>query len=198
MTNYIERMLGALSMGEVCRETIESKFHHAKSVMAPKEIDAVLSLSDLEGLYRRPPLFTSRYQIITKGTVEKEPAAHPQGGIDPDYLAKQFRAGSSLRVTSVQDLVPAVNRLCQDMAQECKCMVSANIYATPPGNAGFDPHYDDHDVIVLQCHGSKLWSIHENYENKEILPLAGIKFEKGKHTPGPATHEICLDAGDAL
>ena len=33
--------------------------------------------------------------------------------------------------------------------------VQANAYITPPSNRGFDPHYDVHDVFILQTAGVK-------------------------------------------
>jgi hypothetical protein len=36
-----------------------------------------------------------------------------------------------------------------------------NAYITPPSSRGFSPHYDVHDVFVLQVAGQKHWTIHE-------------------------------------
>ena len=36
-----------------------------------------------------------------------------------------------------------------------------NAYITPPSSRGFSPHYDVHDVFVLQVAGEKHWTIHE-------------------------------------
>ena len=38
--------------------------------------------------------------------------------------------------------------------------VQINAYITPPQNQGFAPHYDVHDVFVLQVAGRKQWTIH--------------------------------------
>ena len=42
--------------------------------------------------------------------------------------------------------------------------VQVNAYITPPGSQGFDLHQDDHDVFVLQSHGSKRWVVHERHD----------------------------------
>lgn len=36
-----------------------------------------------------------------------------------------------------------------------------NAYVTPASSRGFDPHYDTHDVFVIQISGAKHWRIHE-------------------------------------
>ena len=35
-----------------------------------------------------------------------------------------------------------------------------NAYITPPQSSGLLPHYDDHDVVVLQIQGSKSWHLY--------------------------------------
>ena len=35
-----------------------------------------------------------------------------------------------------------------------------NAYITPESARGFEPHYDVHDVFVLQVSGEKHWSVH--------------------------------------
>ncbi|MPZ71364.1 MAG: cupin [Actinobacteria bacterium] len=42
--------------------------------------------------------------------------------------------------------------------------VQANAYITPPGAQGFDAHEDEHDVMVLQSHGTKGWTVHDRHD----------------------------------
>lgn len=37
--------------------------------------------------------------------------------------------------------------------------VGANVYMTPAGSRGFDPHYDSHDTFILQAEGHKHWHV---------------------------------------
>ena len=48
-----------------------------------------------------------------------------------------------------------------ELAAELGHPVQINAYITPPQNQGFAPHYDVHDVFVLQVAGRKRWTIHE-------------------------------------
>jgi ribosomal protein L16 Arg81 hydroxylase len=101
-------------------------------------------------------------------------------------------------INSVHDFFPSISQLCRGIADDCGCVVYANTYITPAGVPGFAPHYDDHDVLVLQCYGSKVWSIHDDYEGQRELPLSGFKFDKDANTPGPATHTVTMEVGDVL
>src|SRR5262249_26048300 len=51
------------------------------------------------------------------------------------------------------------------------------------------------DVFVLQVSGSKHWTL---YDTLIELPLHGQGFEPEKHSPGAATRELTLRAGDVL
>ena len=48
--------------------------------------------------------------------------------------------------------------------------VQANAYITPPGAQGFGAHEDEHDVFVLQSHGTKAWKVHERHDLPPSLP----------------------------
>ena len=41
------------------------------------------------------------------------------------------------------------------------------------GNRGFDPHYDVHDVFVLQAAGQKRWTVHEPVHETRCRPSRG-------------------------
>ncbi len=58
--------------------------------------------------------------------------------------------------------------------------VQVNAYITPPGSQGFDAHKDDHDVFVLQSHGSKRWWVHERHDLPPTrAPLVEVELEPG-------------------
>ena len=62
-------------------------------------------------------------------------------------------------------------------------------------NQGFPPHYDNHDVFVMQISGSKAWRI---YGTPVDTPFRGETFELGRHEAGEATQNFTLSAGDCV
>lgn len=107
-----------------------------------------------------------------------------------------FTQGKTVIITALQHRKAAVARLCRDLESFFECSVHANMYLTPPGAQGFDPHFDSHEVFVLQVHGSKHWRL---YGPAVDLPL---EDEHGGSLPrdriGPVTQEVFLNAGDLL
>ncbi len=75
-----------------------------------------------------------------------------------------------------------------------------NAYITPPQNRGFAPHYDVHDVFVLQVSGRKHWRIHAPVVTD---PLDNQNWEKSRaevaaQAEGEPVIDCVLEPGDAL
>jgi hypothetical protein len=73
--------------------------------------------------------------------------------------------------------------------------VHTNLYLTPPGAQGFDPHYDTHEVFVLQIEGIKHWRL---YGPGRELPLPEERATYSPDQLGPVTHETTVRPGDLL
>jgi ribosomal protein L16 Arg81 hydroxylase len=72
-----------------------------------------------------------------------------------------YREGATLVLNHAETAVPSLSTLCSALEAEIQCHVQANLYMTPPGSAGFPPHYDTHGVFVLQVHGHKEWRLYD-------------------------------------
>ena len=116
------------------------------------------------------------------------------GRIQALDVARQFDGGATVIFRQVQRRVPALARLCVAVGSSFSSRAQANVYLTPANSRGFDPHWDTHDVFVLQVSGTKRWSIHDT---KVSLPLRGQRCEPG--TPaGELTDEFELRPGSAV
>ncbi len=78
--------------------------------------------------------------------------------------------------------------------------MQVNAYLTPPQNTGFAPHYDTHDVFVLQFAGRKRWRI---YEPVLQTPLRDQPWQERKSAVAARASETplidcVLDCGDTL
>jgi ribosomal protein L16 Arg81 hydroxylase len=80
--------------------------------------------------------------------------------VDAARVLQQFAAGASIVLQGLHRLWPPLIDFVRDMVDDLGHPAQANAYITPPSNRGFDPHYDVHDVFVLQIAGHKHWTIH--------------------------------------
>ncbi|SCF06264.1 Cupin superfamily protein [Micromonospora coriariae] len=74
-------------------------------------------------------------------------------------IACRVRGGASLVVDAIDEIWPPVRSLAEDLEHALGEYVKVNAYASWTQEPGFDHHWDDHDVIVLQVSGSKRWSL---------------------------------------
>lgn len=115
--------------------------------------------------------------------------------VDPVQAARLFAEGSTVVFGALHDRHEGMRRLCSALSRQATARTQTNIYLTPPASQGFKPHWDTHDVFVLQVEGSKLWRI---YGGGPRLPLQAHKFDPEKHTAGEVEAELTLEAGEAL
>jgi ribosomal protein L16 Arg81 hydroxylase len=115
--------------------------------------------------------------------------------IDPMRAARLFSEGSTIIFNALQDRHGNVQRLCAAMSAESSMKAQANIYLTPPHAQGFNPHWDTHDVFVLQVSGTKDWRM---YAGGPEHPMMNQKFDPERFSPGEVTAEFTLEAGQVL
>ncbi len=77
-----------------------------------------------------------------------------------DKVLAEFAAGATLVLQGLHRTWPPLVDFAQQLSTDLGHPVQVNAYVTPASNRGFDPHYDVHDVLVLQVAGEKRWTIH--------------------------------------
>ncbi len=109
-------------------------------------------------------------------------------------LARQLREGATLVLDAVDELSEPVEELATDLELFFRERVQVNLYAGWQTSRGFDLHWDDHDVFILQIAGRKRWSV---YGQTRPFPLVNDieKAEKPTHDP---VWEGTLEDGDLL
>ncbi|HET9177054.1 MAG TPA: cupin domain-containing protein [Terriglobia bacterium] len=115
--------------------------------------------------------------------------------LDVAKVYQHFADGSTITLAFLDNVVPSLTRFCRALECELSFPLQTNIYLTPPGAQGARPHYDTHDVFVLQVAGSKQWTV---YGTPYQLPLASQDFDPEVHKKGAVTLEFDLRAGDII
>jgi hypothetical protein len=77
-----------------------------------------------------------------------------------DRVLAELAGGATLVLQALHRTWPPLVHFGSALSAELGHPVQVNAYITPPQNQGFAPHYDVHDVFVLQVSGRKHWTIH--------------------------------------
>ncbi|GAB2668089.1 hypothetical protein GCM10027169_32450 [Gordonia jinhuaensis] len=120
--------------------------------------------------------------------------------IDSAKVLAEFAAGTTIVLQGLHRLWPPVIDFVAAMVADLGHPVQANAYITPASNRGFDPHYDVHDVFVLQTAGRKHWVV---YEPVFVDPLPGQSWSTHRQAIEERSREepvidAVLEPGDAL
>ncbi|HEX8558066.1 MAG TPA: cupin domain-containing protein [Pyrinomonadaceae bacterium] len=97
-------------------------------------------------------------------------------------LSRALREGATLVLDAVDELSEPVERLAQDLELLFRERVQVNLYAGWQTSRGFDLHWDDHDVFILQVAGRKRWGV---YGMTRPFPLVNDveRAERPAHAP---------------
>lgn len=121
---------------------------------------------------------------------------HPAQGKDVfRWAVDRFADGCTLILNGTDHLSVPVARVTRAIEAEIGGRVAANAFLTPAGSRGFLPHFDTHDVFVLQLQGTKVWRL---YDRRVELPVDRQIHLIDQATLGPHEHEFELHAGDLL
>lgn len=158
---------------------------------------ALFSSDELESVlqYARPKppdLRVVREQVELPASLY----ANADGSLNMNQLYKAYGEGHTLVVNSLQRFVPKLASLCQQLQELTNFSVEFNVYLTPANAHGLHPHYDTHDVFVLQIEGKKTWSL---YGSAQECPLLGT-FQPviPVSVLPPLERTVELEAGDLL
>ncbi len=164
----------------------------------------LLSNRDLEGIISSPD---ARYPSIrlAKGGRYYPPDVYTRdvriglltfhGVPDVDRISAEYGKGASIALPALHRSWEPLLRLCATLEEQLDHSVHANAYITPGRAAGFPPHYDTHDILVLQIAGLKRWHIDEPTIG---LPHDSQSCDPASYTPGPRLMDIELHPGDLL
>ena len=164
----------------------------------------LLSIEDLDSLIHQTSRALPTFRLVKDGaqipvdqyTVDTVPwgIGAVSGFMDREAVRALMADGATYVMETVQRVCPTIGRLSRTFEQTFHCPSPANLYVTPPGAQGFQPHFDVQNVFVLQLHGTKHWRVYGPHVTRP-LPSQAID---GAVTPGELLHDVTLEPGDLL
>ena len=159
----------------------------------------VAVMADVDYLLCHSGVPSSDIQIIDGAVVRDRRMVGKNGRVISAYVYERFVKGASVRLCGVHRQLPRVARFAGELAAALAARIGANIYLSPAGGAGLKPHYDGHDVVVLQCAGTKRWRIYADFAPAVRLPTnEALKFDPHRYAPGRVEREVRMTAGEVL
>src|ERR1700722_9926910 len=155
--------------------------------------DGAASVDQLLGLFR-PDLSLVR---LVRENDKKEPYHYRRsdGGLDVAGIGHDFADGYTIVLESIHRYVRAIASLLHAIEVELNFATQVNAYFTPPESQGFVAHYDEHDVLILQLRGSKIWHL---YDGIDVAPRAALRHEPVAADELPSPTDVLLEVGDVL
>jgi hypothetical protein len=80
--------------------------------------------------------------------------------VDPAKVLREFADGATIVLQGLHRTWPPLQAFTRALVAELGHPAQVNAYITPASARGFEPHYDVHDVFVLQVSGEKHWRVH--------------------------------------
>lgn len=134
---------------------------------------------------------------LVKGADHREPDGyqHPDGTLDLDRIRDAIDDGYTVILNNIERYLRPMTSLTHGVEVELNFPTHLNAYITPPESTGFLPHYDHHDVLVLQVQGAKTWHL---YGAEPVPPQAMQQLYEVNPAELPAPSSLHLAAGDTL
>jgi hypothetical protein len=102
--------------------------------------------------------------------------------------------GASIVVDGVNRLIPQIRHLAAAVEREMGILTQVNAYLSFSKGGAFKPHWDIHDILIVQIHGNKRWHVW-----KAEVPNP-VEMADQSHVNGsvPPDQEIEMLPGDIL
>jgi lysine-specific demethylase/histidyl-hydroxylase NO66 len=168
----------------------------------------LLTLDAVDELLSTRGLRTPFLRIAKDGAVvDTKRFTSPQGAgaevadqVSSDAVLRLFAEGSTVVLQGLHRLWPPLIDFAGRLAADLGHPTQVNAYVTPPSSRGFSPHYDVHDVFVLQVAGEKHWTIHEPVlaDPLRTHPWSDRAADVAAAAERPPVIDTVLRPGDAL
>lgn len=168
----------------------------------------LFSRDDVDELVADRALRTPFARMAKEGDV-LPPARYTSGGgfgaevgdqVSSDRVLAELADGATLVLQGLHRTWAPIAEFARALSVELGHPCQVNAYITPASSRGFDPHYDVHDVFVLQIAGEKHWRIHEPVHRDPLRdqPWTDHRTAVAARAQEPPAIDETFRPGDAL
>jgi len=191
---FLDNLSLATLVAPITKEEFVSRYWGKQPLIVarsePDYYDGLFTLQDFDDAIMRDPSYVKLANAATQKNQSYKPSAPGLEAVIAD-----LRDGGTVVLDQLHNKEPKLNLLCRALAPEFGHRFQTNLYLTPPKGKGFSPHWDNHDVFILQVVGSKKWMIEKE---RRALPPKGDKMgEEGRELRGEIS-TFTLNQGDLI
>jgi ribosomal protein L16 Arg81 hydroxylase len=192
---FLQKLSLSSLVAPVAVEEFRSRFWEQQPLIVhrkdPDYYYGLFALQDFEQAIIRNPDYVKLANAATNKNVSYK-------GVITEGLEAilgDMRAGGTLVLDQLHLREPKLGRLCRMLAAELGHRFQINLYLTPASGKGFTPHWDNHDVFILQTVGSKNWKIEKQ---RRVFPGKNDSMgDDGRELLGDL-HSFVLEQGDLI
>jgi len=192
------RFLENLTLGSLIAPVSESEFRERYWEREPLVVhrgdpdyyENLYTLRDFDEAITRSPEYVKVANAATQRNLSYKSTVAP--GLEG--VLADMRDGCTLVLDQLQHTEPKLRQLCRALCPEFGHRFQCNVYLTPPNGKGFSPHWDNHDVFILQVLGSKHWKLEKT---RRIFPDKFEKMDDGRELRGELD-AFTLNQGDLI
>lgn len=203
MIHFFDKIIAPYSVTDYFNQFHEKEILHIRRNNADYYND-ILTASEISSFLDRQDVFYPSMRIVKNGkeipsgeyTLKGVPIGHHKkdGIINTEKAFSLFNAGSTFVIQAGQRYFNHLSACCMELSRKFNSPVQANLYITPNQSQGFNPHWDTHDVFVLQITGTKTWHL---YGFEKELPTKSQGFVSKGYSKEPIS-TVQLSPGDFL
>ncbi len=199
----LQALLSPIAADEFLRRDYGRRFVRVSGY--PGKFSALLPWPALNQILEEHRMEPPRLRLTREGKpvpadrwISSQPNRRKSGSAIPRLnstaLSRELREGATLVLDNVDELHRPVREMAEALERIFRVKVQVNSYSGFRTSHGFDLHWDDHDVFILQIAGRKQWKV---YGMTRPFPLAS-DVEAADTPPSEVLWEGLLEDGDLL
>lgn len=200
--NSLQQLIGSCKLDVFLREHWEREFLFLDKFGV--EVSDVLDISDIDFVLSRQAISYPFIRLVKHGKeipladYLRKPFDAEFRLIDSDKVLSFYSDGATVILQRAHLWIEKLAAFTDKLQKDLHFPVNCNVYITPSQSKGFEPHFDTHDVFILQIDGEKVWNL---YNTPTPLPLETESLTKersGDYLKEKPTHELTLQEGNLL
>lgn len=137
-------------------------------------------------------------QVLPKSEYLKQPIETGFDIVDVDKVFGIYNSGGTIIIQKGQLSISKLSEFCNEVENETNFSLNANLYVTQKNTQGFEPHYDTHDIFILQIAGKKSWRLYDSFFNLPLSSQSISKADSDRYLTTTPDSEIELLPGDLI